>query len=78
MQKTSQSLIFLVLFGEIVLPGATRQVRAQAQSAPYPAAAPINQYLIPAKASEIDLARGAAPASISGAAAVLVLGPDGY
>jgi hypothetical protein len=78
MQKTLLSLIVLVLLAEVVLPGATRQVRAQAQPAPYPAAAPLDQYLIPAKASEIELARSAAPASISGGAEVLVLGPDGY
>ena len=78
MQKTLLSLIFLLLLVGILLPDATRQVRAQAQSAPYPAAAPLDQYLIPAKASEIDLARSAAPASISGGAEVLVLAPDGY
>jgi hypothetical protein len=78
MQKTLLSLIFLVLMVEITLPGATRQVQGQTQSAPYPSAAPLNQYLIPAKASEIELARSAAPASISGGAEVLVLGQDGY
>jgi hypothetical protein len=57
MPKTVLSLICFV----IILPGATRQVRAQAPSAAYPAAAPLNQYLIPAKDSEIDLARSAAP-----------------
>jgi hypothetical protein len=49
-----------------------------APSAPYPAAAPLNQYLIPEKASEIELARNAAPPSISDGAEVLVLTQDGY
>ena len=71
-------LISFVCFLGLVLLGVTGQVRAQAPSAPYPAVAPHNQYLIPAKASEIELARSAAPASISDGAEVLVLMQDGY
>jgi hypothetical protein len=74
-------LIRLVAFGcfvGVALPGVPRQVRAQAPSAPYPTAAPLKQYLIPEKASEIELARSAAPASISDGAEVLVLTKDGY
>ena len=63
-------LVFLVV--------ATPQIQAQPQPAQYPAAAPLNQYLIPAKADEIELARSAAPASIADAAEVLVLAQDGY
>jgi len=76
----TKRLISLVAFGcfvGVALPGATRQVRAQA-AALYPAAAPLGQYLIPEKASEIELARSAAPASISDGAEVLVLTQDGY
>jgi hypothetical protein len=66
----------------ILLPGvllcATAQLGLQAQLAPYPAVAPLNRYFIPAKASEIELARSAAPASISDGAEVLVLTQDGY
>jgi hypothetical protein len=51
---------------------------AQAQKAAYPAMAPLDQYLISDKNSEIALARSAAPASISGTAEVMVLGPKGY
>jgi hypothetical protein len=72
------SLVAFVCFAVVALPGAIGQARAQAPSTPYPAAAPLNQYLMPAKASEIELARSAAPASISGGAEVLVLGQDGY
>jgi hypothetical protein len=78
MPKKSISLIAFVCFVGVALPGAIRQVRAQAPSAPYPAAAPLNHYLIPEKASEIELARSAAPASISDGAEVLVLTKDGY
>jgi hypothetical protein len=72
MPKRLIDLVAFVSFVGIALPSATRA------QAPYPAAAPLNQYLIPAKASEIALARTAAPASIADGAEVLVLGPDGY
>jgi hypothetical protein len=78
MPKKLISLVASVCFVGVALPGATRQVRAQAPSALYPAAAPLNQYLIPEKASEIELARSAAPPSISDGAEVLVLTQDGY
>jgi hypothetical protein len=78
MPKKLISVIASVCFVGVAVPGATRQVRAQAPSAPYPAAAPLNQYLISEKASEIELARSAAPPSISDGAEVLVLTQDGY
>lgn len=52
--------------------------RAQGEKTPYPAMAPLDQYLIPDQNAEIALARSAAPASISDAAEVMVLRPDGY
>jgi hypothetical protein len=78
MPKKLISLVASLCFVGVALPSATRQVRAQAPSALYPAAAPLNQYLIAEKASEIELARSAAPPSISGGAEVLVLTQDGY
>jgi hypothetical protein len=45
---------------------------------PYPAMAPIEEYRIVDVKDEVALARTAAPASISGAAEVLVLGKQGY
>ena len=45
---------------------------------PYPSMAPVDQYLIPDQASEVALARSAAPASISDNADVMVLGKQGY
>lgn len=50
---------------------------AQGAGASYPRMAPIEQYRMTPSA-EITLARSAAPASISGDAAVLVLGATGY
>jgi hypothetical protein len=52
--------------------------RAQAETSAYPNMAPLDQYLIPDENAEIALARSAAPKSISDAAAVMVLGHDGY
>ena len=69
------ALAFLLL---VVTSGATSQARAQAQKAPYPAMAPLGQYLMPDEQSEIALARSAAPASISEGAEVMVLGRTGY
>ena len=44
----------------------------------YPSMAPVDQYLMPDRDSEIALARSAAPESISRDAEVLVLGRHGY
>jgi hypothetical protein len=52
--------------------------RAQAASARYSTAAPIEQYRSKSEAEEIALARSAAPPSISADAEVLVLGDHGY
>ena len=52
--------------------------KAQDAKTPYPAMAPLEQYLIPDRGEEIKLARSAAPDSISAEAEVLVLGRHGY
>jgi hypothetical protein len=62
----------------VVVCGGRLQASAQEQKSPYPAMAPIQQYLSQDKQTEIALARSAAPASISGDADVLALGQDGY
>lgn len=68
--------IFVFVFVALaVLPGGIQPARAQAD--PYAAMAPLDQYLMPRDA-EIALARTAAPASVSGDATVMVLGPQGY
>jgi hypothetical protein len=51
---------------------------AQEVKAPYPAMAPLEQYLIADRDAEISLAKSAAPAALSNDANVLVLGRDGY
>src|SRR5271163_2443670 len=71
------TFIFIMIM-QIVLHGASVLVRAQAEPASYPAMAPLDQYLMPDANSEIALARSAAPASISDAAEVMVLGREGY
>ena len=51
---------------------------AQDAKTPYPSMAPLDQYLMEDRSSEIALARSAAPESISRDAEVLVLGRHGY
>ena len=68
-------------FGIVVVLVVTSLVggtsRAAAQSDPYPKMAPVDQYLME-KTAEIQLARSAAPDSISRDATILVLGRQGY
>jgi hypothetical protein len=75
---TNRNLIALAFLVQVVIPGTTSQARAQAKKAPYPAMAPLNQYLMPDEKSEIALARSAALTSISDGAEVMVLGRTGY
>ncbi len=51
---------------------------AQDATARYPSMAPVDQYLVTDRVAEIDLARSAAPESVSRDAAVLVLGRRGF
>jgi hypothetical protein len=74
MRKTL-TILTLVYLTLVVLPGTMR--RAQAQTDPYPAMAPLEEYLMP-KDAEIALARSAAPASIADDATVMVLEREGY
>ena len=79
MRKNRFKLIALVFLVQLGLPGATRPAAAQAEKkAPYPAMAPVEEYLIADENSEIALARSAAPASISDGAEVMVLGRKGF
>ncbi len=74
MRKTAIIVVFVSLV-LVVVPEAIEQARAQAH--PYPAMAPLQEYLMP-KDAEIALARSAAPASIADGATVMVLGRQGY
>jgi hypothetical protein len=81
MQKKTFTLLALAFFVLVVVAGATCQTQVEKASSPaasYPSMAPLDQYLIPDVSSEIALARSAAPAPISDAAEVMVLGPKGY
>ena len=70
--------IFAVVILVLFVANRTRQARAHAETFSYPAMAPLEQYLIPDKNSEIALALSAAPSSISNGAEVMVLGRNGY
>jgi len=64
-------VVFILFLSSIASPG-------QAKKTAYPAMAPLAQYLIADQKAEVALARSAAPASVSSAAEVMVLGRDGY
>jgi len=59
----------------LAVPGLAQ---TQETKAPYPAMAPLDQYLMPDRDAEIALARSAAPPALSSDANVLVLEKDGY
>jgi hypothetical protein len=67
-----------IAFGFALLVCAIASASAQDSKNPYPAMAPLAQYLMASPADEIALARTAAPPSISGDAEVLTLGSHGY
>ena len=78
MPKKTPSFLALLFLVQVIFPGAACLAQMQAAKTQYPAMAPLDQYLVPDKNSEVALARTAAPASISGAAEVMVLGRNGY
>jgi len=67
----------ILLFVFLQITFITGAVQAHAQSDPYPAMAPLAQYLMP-ESDEIALARSAAPKAISDEAEVMVLKKEGY
>jgi hypothetical protein len=62
----------------LVVSCATRSALGQETKAPYPAMAPLDQYLMADRDAEIALAKSAAPSALSNDATVLVLAKDGY
>jgi hypothetical protein len=78
MRNTQVKIIALAFALQIAFPNPGSEAAAQAAKAAYPAMAPLDQYLIADEASEITLARSAAPSAISDGAEVMVLGRDGY
>jgi hypothetical protein len=77
-RKSSKSIAIAALLVTVIVSGVGWHAPADEQKAPYPAMAPLNQYLSPDEKSEIALARSAAPTSIADGAEVMVLGRDGY
>jgi hypothetical protein len=74
--RNSVTIFVFAFLALVVVPGGIQLARAEAD--PYPAMAPIDQYLIADEKAEIALARSAAPASVADGAAVMVLGRQGY
>jgi len=72
--RTAPLLISLL----VVILNAVQPGQAEDSRTPYPNMAPVEQYLMADRNSEIALARSAAPESISRDAEVLVLGAHGY
>jgi hypothetical protein len=77
MRKKIEILAIALLF-QTALPGAICQAQAKTENASYPTMAPLANYLIQNEKSEIELARSAAPNSISDKAEVMVFGSGGY
>jgi hypothetical protein len=78
MKRKILRTIALGSFALVVVLGAAWQAHAQDAKTPYPAMAPVDQYLMADRDAEIALARSAAPESISHDAEVMVLGRHGY
>jgi hypothetical protein len=78
MQKCHVAVFALASFVLVLANGVTAKAEAQTEKSPYPAMAPLDQYLIADKNAEVALARSAAPPSIADKADVMALGRDGY
>lgn len=77
MQANNVGPIVVKMIALALMLGAAGRVMAETKT-PYPNMAPVDQYLMADRNSEIALARSAAPDSISADAEVLVLGRHGY
>lgn len=78
MRKNRFKFIAFVFLVQLGIWCATRCAPAQAAAAAYRAMAPVDEYLIADRNSEIALARSAAPASIANGAEVMVLERRGF
>jgi hypothetical protein len=77
MTRKALRTIALVSFALVFVLAAALHAQTRAGKEPYPAMAPLDQYLMERKA-EIALARSAAPEPVSRDAEVMVLGRHGY
>jgi hypothetical protein len=73
LSRTSTPFIVTLAFGLCIQP-----IAGVAQAGTYPEMAPLGQYLIADRQTEIALARSAAPPSVSNNATILVLTSHGY
>jgi hypothetical protein len=78
MQKRNVGSIAAMSIVTAVMFVTAGQANAQDAKATYPSMAPLDQYLMEDRSSEIALARSSAPESISRDAEVLALGRNGY
>jgi hypothetical protein len=78
MNRKLVKTIALGTFALVVALGAWGQAQAADAKTPYPSMAPLDQYLMADRNTEIALAQSAAPESISRDAEVIVLGRHGY
>jgi hypothetical protein len=78
MQRKKADAIAVKCMVVIAVLGGAWHAIAEDAKAPYPNMAPVEQYLMEDRDSEIALARSAAPESIARDAEVLVLGRHGY
>lgn len=76
--RMNLTFVAVVILLQAALPGLASSAAAQQVQSPYPAMAPLSQYLMPAQQAEIALARSAAPPPVAEHATVMVLGPHGY
>ena len=76
MRKNKMGAIHIKSFALLLVLGAAHHAMAQDATTPYPKMAPIEQYLMD-RTAEIELARSAAPDSISRDATIVVLGRAG-
>jgi hypothetical protein len=78
MRKSSIKLIASAFLLLAVFVSANGSAQSQTLKTHYAVMAPLEQYLMPSESGEVELARSAAPKSISGEAEVMVLRRDGY
>jgi hypothetical protein len=78
MSRTKVPTAVLTSIAALLFSAVASHAKAQDKETPYTAMAPLEQYLMPDRNQEIQLARSAAPESISRDAEVLVLTKHGY
>ena len=78
MQEKIAGVLACAILAPVIMLGTARPAGAQDAQTPYPTMAPLDQYLIADRNSEISLARSAAPSSVSEGAEVMVLERTGY